>query len=385
MIPFFNVHLDYVDWGPRALRNGASVASVIESENRVRTSAMEQPIEAMTELIDDGYPVFLTGDFNEPSSLDYTEETVGTRDGITEPVPWPVSEELFDLGFRDSYREVHPDPVEDPGVTHRSGERIDLVYAAGPSTTLDSKLVGEPGAEDVEIEAAPWTSDHFAVLSSFEVTPVAMPTLVAVDAALRDVGDEIAVTHNAPESGELEIAIVPEGGDPAEAVDTLAATDERGTATLDTSGWDPGAYDAVLTDDDAEVARVSFYLRDPQAELELSTDRRSYRARRAGRGRVGAGARQPLGLAGGLQGLGVGSRRRRLPDLGLHRRTCGGHRPADHRRRGRARPGQPGRVVAASRGRLRRPLPARRPVRVGRQRRVQRSRRRTVGELTPAS
>jgi len=190
-------------------------------------------------------------------------------------VPWPVSEEVLDLGFRDSYREVHPDPVEDPGNTHRSGERIDYVYAAGSSTTLDSKLVGDPAGEDVEIEAEPWTSDHYAVLSSFEVAPVAMPTLVAVDAALRDVGDEIAVTHNASESGETEIAIVPAGGDPSEAVETLAATDARGTATLDTTGWDPGAYDAVLTDD-AELARVSFHLRDPQAELELSTDRRSY-------------------------------------------------------------------------------------------------------------
>ena len=36
--------------------------------------------------------MFLTGDFNQPSSLDYTEETVGTREGIDEVVPWPVSE-----------------------------------------------------------------------------------------------------------------------------------------------------------------------------------------------------------------------------------------------------------------------------------------------------
>ena len=145
-IPFFNVHLDYVEWGPRALANGASVASVIESEDEVRTSAMEQPIEAMTELIDGGYPVFLTGDFNQPSSLDYGADTVGTRKGIEEPVPWPVSEELFGLGFRDTYREMHPDPVRDPGITQdRTGERIDYVYAAGPSTTLDSELVGEPG------------------------------------------------------------------------------------------------------------------------------------------------------------------------------------------------------------------------------------------------
>jgi len=278
VVPFFNVHLDYVEWGPRALSKGESVESVIESENEVRTSAMERPIEAMSGLLDDGYPVFLTGDFNQPSSLDYTEEAVGTRKEITEPVAWPVSEELFDLGFRDSYREVHPDPVEDPGITQdSSGERIDYVYAAGPSTTRDSKLVGEHGGADVEIEAAPWTSDHRAVLSSFEVTPVAMPTLIAVDERLRTVGDEITVTYNVPGSGGNEIAIVPEGGDPAESVARQPAPDERGTAGVGTSGWDPGAYDVVLTDaDDAEIARVPFYLRDPRAPLELSTDRRSY-------------------------------------------------------------------------------------------------------------
>ena len=278
VIPFFNVHLDYVDWGPRALTRGDSVESVLANEDLVRTSALERPAEAMAELIDGGYPVFLTGDFNEPSSLDYTADAVGTRKEIKEPVAWPVSEKLFDLGFRDTYREVHPDPVEDPAITQRSsGERIDYVYAAGPSKTLDSKLVGEPGGEDVDIEAAPWTSDHRAVLSSFEVTPVEMPTLIAVDARLRDVGDEITVTHNAPGSGADEIAIVPEGGDPADPVETLAAADERGTAKLDTAGWDPGAYEAVLTDGDgAEVARVSFYLRDPHAQLELSTDQPSY-------------------------------------------------------------------------------------------------------------
>ena len=274
VIPFFNVHLDYVAWGPRALRNGASVASVIESENEVRTSAMEQPIEAMGELLDDGYPLFLTGDFNQPSSLDYTDEAVGTREEITAPVPWPVSEELFDLGFRDSYRETHPDPVKEPGTTHRSGERIDYVYAAGPSTTLDSKLVGEPGGEGVEIEAEPWTSDHRAVLSSFEVTPVAMPTLVAVDASLRTVGDQITIAWNVPGSDANEIAILAEGGDPA---DALEAAGERATTKLDTSAWDPGSYEAVLSDGEAaEVARVPFYLRDPQAQLELTTDRRTY-------------------------------------------------------------------------------------------------------------
>jgi hypothetical protein len=238
---------------------------------------MEEPLRAMGELLDDGYPVFLTGDLNQPSSLDYVEEAVGSRPEIPAPVPWPVSEELLELGFRDTYRETHEDPVADPGVTHRSGERIDYVYAAGPSTTLDSELVGERGAEDVEIEADPWTSDHYAVLSSFEVTPVAMPELVAVDASLRTVGDRIQITHNTPGSSDNAIAVVPEGGDPGDPIETLAAEGERATTELDTEGWEPGSYAVVLTGGDgAEVARVPFYLRDPGAELELSTDRPAY-------------------------------------------------------------------------------------------------------------
>lgn len=276
-VAFFNEHLDYVRWGPRALRNGASVDDVIASENEVRTASMERPIEAMTGLLDDGYPVFLTGDFNQPSSLDYTEEAVGTRPEITAPVPWPVSEELLDLGFRDSYRETHPDPVAEPGTTHRSGERIDYVYTAGPSETKRSEIVGEPGGKGVDIEFEPWSSDHRAVLSKFDVTPIAMPEMVAVSARLANVGDELTVAHNAPGSDDNEIAIVREGDDPADAVETLAASGERAPASLPTAGWGAGAYDAVLTDgDDEEVARVPFYLRDPDAQLQLATDRRTY-------------------------------------------------------------------------------------------------------------
>ena len=73
VVPFFNVHLDYVDWGPRKLAKGVPVDEVIANENEVRTASLDRPAAAMGDLIDQGYPVFLTGDFNEPSSLDYTE------------------------------------------------------------------------------------------------------------------------------------------------------------------------------------------------------------------------------------------------------------------------------------------------------------------------
>ena len=277
VIPFFNVHLDYVDWGPNKLAKGVPVHEVIANENAVRTDALERPLAAMSDLLDQGYPVFLTGDFNEPSSLDYTEEAVGTRKEITEPVAWPVSEALFGLGFRDSYREINPDPVKTPAITQeKSGERIDYVYAAGPSETLDSELIGEPGGEDVDVEESPWTSDHRAVLSTFDVTPVAIPALVAVDARLADVGDAITVTWNNPEQGGNEIAIVAGSGDLADAIETIPGPDPRGDARIDTAGWDPGSYEIVLSDADGEVARVPLHLRDPGAQLALKTDEPAY-------------------------------------------------------------------------------------------------------------
>jgi endonuclease/exonuclease/phosphatase family metal-dependent hydrolase len=275
VVAVFNVHLDYVKRGRNKLLAGMELDDVIALENEVRTSALEVQVGAMTRLIEEGVPVFLTGDFNQPSSLDYTAETVGTRPGIDEPIPWPVSEMLFDLGFRDSYREIHPDPVETPGITHlKSEDRIDYVYAAGPSTTLDSQVVGEEGGPDVEIELPEWTSDHRAVLSTFEVTPAPMPTMVSVNARLQNVGDTITVAYHGAGG---EIAIVPEGEGPSAAVVTLDAPGDSGTAELETGDLDPTGYDAVLVDDSgAEVARVAFWLRDSEAEVKLSTDKATY-------------------------------------------------------------------------------------------------------------
>ena len=199
VVAFFNYHLDYVRYGPRLLDKGMSVEDVIASENEVRTSALEEPLKVMQPLIAQGYPLFLTGDFNEPSSLDYGQGTIGTRPGIDEPVLWPVSEVLLGAGFRDTYRDVYPDPLGNPGITHRgAGDRIDHLYAAGPSDTLDSQIVGKEGDPDVAIGFEPWTSDHFGVLSTFDVTPVSMPTMASADPPLNREGDALNVSTSNP-------------------------------------------------------------------------------------------------------------------------------------------------------------------------------------------
>ena len=87
VVAFFNIHLDYVRYGPKLLRNGATVEEVLASEDEVRTSALDVPLRLMDELIQLGYPVFFTGDHNEPSSLDWTDATAAARPDVEERLP----------------------------------------------------------------------------------------------------------------------------------------------------------------------------------------------------------------------------------------------------------------------------------------------------------
>ncbi len=273
-----NIHLDYVWYGPTALRKGTAVDDVIATENAVRTSAIAGQLRTLPPLVDRGYPVFLTGDFNEPSNLDYTEATADLRPKTPPVVAWPVSEAVLAAGFRDSYRDVHPDAASDPGITYPgTKDRIDFVYAAGPAKTRASALVGETGGRGVSIGVTPWTSDHRAVVSTFDVTPLALPAMVAVDARLLTVGDRVTVTYEAPRSPGGEVAIVAPGADPGSAALRQVAPGARGTLTFDTASLDPTGHDVVLTrSDGTEVARVPIWVRAKDARVRLTTDRQDY-------------------------------------------------------------------------------------------------------------
>ncbi len=285
-VAFFNTHLDYVAYGPKLLANGMSVSDVIASENEVRTSSMEILLPSLRATVGAGYPTILTGDFNEPSSLDYTAETIGTRDGVDEVVPWPVSERLFGIGLADTFREVHPDPVANPGLTHDNpdfrqgggGDRIDYVYAGGPVDTLDSQLVGATGDPDVDIGFKRWTSDHRAVLTTVELTPTALPTTVSLDRRLLTAGERLEVSPHAPDSSPDTVAVVPEGDDPSAAEMSQPAGDGTGPVAVDTGELAPGGYEVVLLDEAGEeIARNAFWVRSREADVELRTDRSTYR------------------------------------------------------------------------------------------------------------
>lgn len=284
VVAFFNTHLDYVRYGPALLAKGMSVEEVIASENEVRLSSLKVLTPYLGDVLAADYPVFLTGDLNTPSSLDYTQATVGTREGVNEPMTWPVSEELASLGMRDTYREIYPDPVANPGITHGNpdfarggfGDRIDYIYAGGPTTTLTSELVGKEGDPDVDIGFPKWTSDHRAVLATFDVTPVALPTSVSLSSSMLTEGEEVTVRYMAPGNEATSVAIVPSGASPDAAIETIEGA-SSGQAIVSTAGWDPVGYDAVLLGaDGAELARTSFWVRSASASPILVSNKPVY-------------------------------------------------------------------------------------------------------------
>ena len=285
VVAMFNTHLDYVRYGPRLLLNGMPVSEVLASEDEVRTRSIEVLTPDVGTLLGEGYPVFLTGDLNQPSSLDYTEETIGLHEGVDEVVPWTVSEALLGVGLRDSFREIHPDPVADPGNTHDNpdfqsgggGDRIDYLYAGGPAVTRTSELVGEVGGPDVDREYDHWTSDHRAVLSTFDVTPVALRQTLSLERRLLTEGEELGVLYNAPGSTDNTIAVVPEGGSADEALASEPADDEAGETSFDTTSLEPSGYDIVLVDAEGEeLERNSFWVRSKEDDVALATDKTTY-------------------------------------------------------------------------------------------------------------
>ena len=160
MVAVSNVHLPSTPYGPYQVRKGWPRSKVLELERTLRLPALHRVLRALPALAE-RMPVFLTGDFNSPSHLDWTQAVADSRREVPYAVAWPASKALAEAGFGDSYRDAHPDPVADPGYTWSPGgpetqdkdffDRIDWVLHAGASTTVDSRLVGERGNPQVDL------------------------------------------------------------------------------------------------------------------------------------------------------------------------------------------------------------------------------------------
>src|SRR6185312_14319983 len=261
-----DIHLTSDPYGPYAVRDGKTAEEVLKIETDTRLPEIGPYITVLSPLAAAGVPVFIGGDFNAPSHLDWTAAMVTARPQVRFPLEWPVSKALADAGFRDSYREIHPDPVANPGITWTSGypvphreanemiDRIDQIYALGNATTVASQIVGESGGPDIDIGITPWPSDHHAVVATFKAVPGPAPAMVSLDRRAVTVGEPLAVRFHAADSedGRIEgghIAIVAAGGDVAKPLMTMPTndgTDRRSVVAFGSVLMRAGAYDAVL-------------------------------------------------------------------------------------------------------------------------------------------
>ncbi|NUB46696.1 endonuclease/exonuclease/phosphatase family protein [Fertoebacter nigrum] len=177
----FNIHHDDepyqpyqllgIEYGPAPFITTG--AEAVDYANQTRKAGMDLLMADMA-AAEGAAAVFVTGDFNEPSHLDWTAAAVaaGTHPVVVE---WPTTKRLADAGFTDAYRAAHPDPVAKPAftwtptgdeaATDDHHDRIDFVFARAPGlVVVDAAIVGEDGPRS-DIAVTPWPSDHRAVVA----------------------------------------------------------------------------------------------------------------------------------------------------------------------------------------------------------------------------
>ncbi|MGC4004411.1 MAG: endonuclease/exonuclease/phosphatase family protein [Pirellulales bacterium] len=182
-IDVFNAHLMYTPYQPYQLLkipyHNAPFLTTADEAIASANAARKKQIDALLKAIgaSKSRVRVVTGDFNEPSCLDWTPATVA---GGTHPVSveWPSTKSLSDAGFTDSYRKRHPDPVKSPGMTWATitkrddpkdhHDRIDFVFVAGEAEIRNVEIVGE-AKEQADIVAAPYPSDHRAVVTTLRL------------------------------------------------------------------------------------------------------------------------------------------------------------------------------------------------------------------------
>jgi len=213
-IAVYSAHLDYqhyavylprgydgVTWKklPAPVTNMDTImASNLASERDEAIAAFLRAAEADKQQ---GRIIILGGDFNEASHLDWTAATSQLFDHHGVTANWTCSAMLYQQGFKDSFRELYPNPVTHPGFTFPADntavpvsklawapdaderERIDFIYYYPDKklNVLKSNVVGpagsiirnrrekESGKEVFVTPAGIWPTDHKGVMTVFRL------------------------------------------------------------------------------------------------------------------------------------------------------------------------------------------------------------------------
>jgi exodeoxyribonuclease III len=181
----FNVHLPAAPYQPYQLlgmeyfggRFIHTEEEAIQEACGARGSQVDQLLAEARVALLSGLPVFITGDLNEPSHQDWTEEAALA--GIAPlRVAFPTTLAITEGGWRDAFRVAYPDPVVRPGFTWtpikalddptERHDRIDFVFFGGPGVELvEVEVVGESAERGADVVVTPYPSDHRGVVAAF--------------------------------------------------------------------------------------------------------------------------------------------------------------------------------------------------------------------------
>ena len=190
-------------------------------------------------------PVIVGGDWNTPSHLDWTGDTARVFKRRRD-LDLPVSMAMHDAGFTDTFRLVHPDPVQQPGITWspmfrgtsevpQGFDRIDRIYLKNPARPegdwtlhpVAGTVLPTPWEDDgIEVRDRMFPSDHGAVVVDMQwrkakVAPVPAAATPATPVELRVLAFNILTSGN----GSGPNAASPLAGQPRHAA--IAAAIER--------------------------------------------------------------------------------------------------------------------------------------------------------------
>ncbi|HBE72141.1 MAG TPA: hypothetical protein DDW52_28725 [Planctomycetaceae bacterium] len=165
----FSLWIHYLPaWRSDAYQSTATAEALVDGEWKTRAKEIQEILKELQPFIEnsDKVPLIVGGDFNSPSILDWTESTESWHNGLA--VEWPVSEQMLEQGFVDSYRYIHSNPLEHAAHEKWNGDakklthRIDYIYSQGESIkTLSSQMMNDHNGE--------WPSDHPAVLTTYRM------------------------------------------------------------------------------------------------------------------------------------------------------------------------------------------------------------------------
>ena len=183
----FGVHLSSSPYQPYQVRDGAfsRVEEVVENAETTRGQEIDRVLTEIGPWMKKGERVFLCGDFNEPSHLDWTDRSAAAGFHFKTMVPWPCSRKIIESGMEDSLRVVYPNECDFPAETWTTvpGEgaggaesvidevhdRIDFVYHAGDDIRpVAAEVVGEDHKHSNPV-VVPYPSDHRAVVVRFQL------------------------------------------------------------------------------------------------------------------------------------------------------------------------------------------------------------------------